>query len=188
MSGAPLIMNDKLTDYIKIYDDVVSPSSCKQIIAEYEDHQHLVEVHDTELYKFHQLNLNHTDDLVKLANVFVQNLVPIYEDYFTSLGLRQYVDVDNFEEVRIKKYMKGSGEEFRTHCDVMDATSASRFAIAILYLNDNDGLTTFPNLHVGVPPKAGRVVIFPPTWMFPHNGLPPKDTDKYIMMTCLHYK
>lgn len=187
-SGAPQIMNDKLTDYIKIYDDVVSPASCKHIIDQYESHQHLVEVHDNDLYKFHQLNLNHTDDLMALANAYVQNLVPYYEDYFNSLGLRQYVDIDNFEEVRIKKYAKGSGEQFRTHCDVMDKSSASRFAIAILYLNDNDGLTTFPHLNVGVPPKAGRVVIFPPTWMFPHNGIPPKDDDKYIMMTCLHYK
>lgn len=181
-------MNDKLTDFIKIYDDVVSPSSCKQIIEQFEQHQHLVEVHDTDLYKFHQLNLNHTEDLIQLANVYVNNLIPYYEDYFQSLGLRQYVEIENFEEVRIKKYLKGSEEQFKTHCDVMDKSSASRFAIAILYLNDNDGLTTFPNLGVGVPPKAGRVVIFPPTWMFPHNGIPPKDDDKYIMMTCLHYK
>lgn len=177
-----------LTDFIKIYDDVVSPSTCKLIIDQYESHKNYVEVHDTELYKFHQLNLNHTDDLRQLANVFVSNLAPLYDDYFRSLNLRQYVEIDNFEEVRIKKYIKGSGEEFRTHCDVMDKSSASRFAIAILYLNDNDGLTTFPNLGVGVKPKAGRVVMFPPNWMFPHNGLCPKDDDKYIMMTCLHYK
>ena len=61
------------------------------------------------------------------------------------------------------------------------------------YLNDNDGFTTFPNVRsdrkpLAVEPKAGRVVIFPPMWMFPHNGLPPKNDDKYIMMTSLHYK
>mgnify|MGYP003346154397 CR=1 FL=1 len=41
---------------------------------------------------------------------------------------------------------------------------------------------------VGVKPEAGKVVIFPPTWMYPHNGKMPMDNDKYIMMTCLHYR
>lgn len=178
----------KLTDFIQTFDGVVSEASCKHIIDQYESHKEFVEVHDTELYKFHQLNLNHTPDLHQLAQAYANTMIGVYEAYFKSLGLREYVDVDTFEDVRIKKYIKGSGEEFRTHCDIMDKASASRFAIAILYLNDNDGLTTFPRLGVGVKPKAGRVVVFPPTWMYPHNGLTPTDHDKYIMMTCLHYK
>lgn len=178
----------KLTDFIQTFDDVVSKSACKQIIDQYENHKEFIEEHDTELYKFHQLNLNHTPDLQKFAQVVASSLLPVYEDYFKSLRLREYVEIDTFEDIRIKKYLKGSTEEFRTHVDVKDKASASRFAIAIIYLNDNDGLTTFPTLGVGVKPKAGRVVVFPPTWMFPHNGLSPTDHDKYIMMTCLHYR
>lgn len=181
------MIGHKLTDFVRIYDDVVPVEHCNYIIEDYKRHEHLVETHDTPLYKFHQLNLNHTPELLDLANAFAGSLVPYYEDYFNSLGLGQYVDMNNFEEVRIKKYLKGTDDQFKTHVDVTDHASASRFCIAIMYLNDNDGLTTFPNLGVGVQPKAGRVVMFPPFWMFPHNGLIPKNEDKYIMMTCLRY-
>jgi len=178
----------KLTDFIKVYNDVITPETCQKIIDEYERHSSIAEEHDNEVFKFHQLNLTQTPDLKELSQVVASSLVPIYEDYFNALGLRPFVEIDTFEDIRIKKYAKGSGDQFKTHVDVADKESASRFCIAIIYLNDNDGLTTFPQLQVGVPPKAGRVVLFPPTWMFPHNGLPPKDNDKYIMMTCLHYR
>jgi prolyl 4-hydroxylase len=176
-----------LTDFIQVYDNVVSPATCKHIINEYNRHADCVEEHDTEGYKFHQLNLNHTDDLKQLANAYIGSLLPYYEDYFKRVNLREYVKLDGFEEVRIKKYLKGTDDQFKTHVDVVDKHAAVRYCIAILYLNENDGLTTFPNLGIAVKPEAGRVVIFPPMWMFPHNGLPSTTDDKYIMMTCLHY-
>ena len=181
-------MNNKLTDFIHVYDDVVSAASCQHIINEYERHKDYVQEHDTPYYKFHQLDLNQTPDLTGLAQAFVGSLLPYYETYFDKLGMRQYVSLDNWEDVRIKKYLKGTNDEFKTHVDVSNHASAARFAIAILYLNNNNGYTTFPNLGVAVQPKAGRVVIFPPTWMYPHNGINPTDNDKYIMMTCLHYR
>ena len=177
----------KLSDFIQVYDGVVSPAACEQIIEQYKSHSQYIEEHDTEKYKFHQLNLNHTPDLQNLANAYVGSLVPCYEDYFKYLKLREYVNINGFEEVRIKKYLKGTDDQFKTHVDVMDKSTAVRFCIAILYLNNNDGYTTFPTLDMAVEPVAGRVVIFPPMWMFPHNGIPPKNDDKYIMMTSLHY-
>jgi hypothetical protein len=186
--GTTNMFGDKLTDFIQVYHNVISPESCKRIISQYETHQEYIQEHDTALYKFHQLDLNHTPDLVGLAGAYAGSLLPCYEDYFNKLRLRQFVTFDTWEDVRIKKYLRGSGDEFRTHVDVSDHASAARFCIAILYLNDNNGLTTFPNLGVGVQPEAGKVVIFPPSWMFPHNGKSPTDNDKYIMMTSLHYK
>lgn len=176
-----------LSDFIQVYDGVVSRSACKQIIDQYEAHQSFVEEHNTEGYRFHQLNLNHTPDLNTLANVFVGSLVPVYDDYFKRLNLREYVDIKGFEEVRIKKYLRGTEDQFKTHVDVHNKENAVRYCIAIMYLNDNDGLTTFPSLGLAVEPVAGRVVMFPPFWMFPHNGLSPQNDDKYIMMSCLHY-
>ena len=176
-----------LTDFIKIYDGVLSQEHCDLIIEDYKRNEHLVEHHDTPLYKFQQLNLNKDKELSELANAFIGTLLPCFEDYFKSLGMSEYVSLENFEEVRIKKYLKDTESQFKTHVDVSDHASASRFCVAILYLNDNDGLTTFPNLGVAVLPKAGRVVMFPPTWMFPHSGLPSHSDDKYIMMTCLRY-
>lgn len=178
----------KLIDFIQTYDNVISAQTCVQIINQFEEHKSQIEHHDTELYNFDQLNLNRTAGMQQLAAVVANNLIPVYKDYFKSLRLSEYVSIDTFEDIRIKKYKKGTNQQFKTHVDIMDKSTASRFCIAILYLNDNNGYTTFPNLNVAVQPKAGRVVMFPPTWMFPHNGLTPSDNDKYIMMTCLHYK
>jgi prolyl 4-hydroxylase len=176
-----------LQEFVRVYDDVLSPKDCEFIIDVFEQNASKHEIHDTDVYKFHQLNLNQNAELTSLANNFCRGLVPIYDDYFKKIGLREYVDIDAFEQVRIKRYLHGTGEQFKTHVDITDKESAVRSCIAILYLNENDGYTTFPTLKLKVDPKPGRVVVFPPFWMFPHNGLAPTKVDKYIMMSCLHY-
>ena len=181
------MFGDKLTDYIQVYDNVFTEEECKDAITlfEHNNANGKTTEYDTPGYKFTQLDINNIDRYY--ANQIVKILTPVYNEYFERLGVRQYVDLSCFENVRIKRYLKGNGE-FRTHVDVGDHSSAKRFAIAIIYLNNNDGITSFPNLGSGVYPETGRVVIFPPMWMFPHSGTVPTNTDKYIMMTCLHYK
>ena len=58
------------------------------------------------------------------------------------------------------------------------------------YLNDVDegGETIFTEpLDIKVKPKAGRVLIFPPMWMYPHAGLAPKSNAKYIIGSYLNF-
>jgi hypothetical protein len=38
-----------------------------------------------------------------------------------------------------------------------------------------------------VAPVPGRLVVFPPLWLFPHAGLPPRDRPKYILHSYLWY-
>ena len=33
--------------------------------------------------------------------------------------------------------------------------------------------------------RAGRLLMFPPYWMYQHAGLPPRSSDKYIISTYL---
>ena len=40
---------------------------------------------------------------------------------------------------------------------------------------------------LNIEPVSGRVIVFPPTWEYPHTGLPPKNDSKYIMSTYIHY-
>jgi hypothetical protein len=59
---------------------------------------------------------------------------------------------------------------------------------AIVYLNETDGgETVFPNLDLVVEPRAGKCIAFPPLWMFPHAGQPPRSRPKYILHTYLCY-
>ena len=177
----------QLENFIKVYDGIVDPKICERVISIFEDSWQLHEEHDTEGYKFHQLNLRANDRLLGLENAFFGTLYPLYMDYFRRLGMDKFVDINAYEEIRIKKYLRNSTDEFKEHVDVMNAASAKRYAIAILYLNDNNGFTEFTHLGLKVMPKAGSVVVFPPFWNFPHRGATPTDADKYIMMSCLHY-
>lgn len=177
----------QLSDFVKVYDNVIPVEHCRKIVSIYEKNTANVEKHDTEGYKFNQLNLRSNKELIGLENAFIGSLFPLYQNYFDSVGMGTYVTLNAYEEIRIKKYRKGSDDEFKTHVDVTNSASAVRYCIAIMYLNENNGFTEFPDLGIIIKPSPGRVVVFPPFWMFPHRGVSPTDNDKYIMMSCLHY-
>jgi hypothetical protein len=70
----------------------------------------------------------------------------------------------------------------------MDDSNSRRLITAILYLNDpGGGETVFPGLDISVPPAPGRMAVFPPLWLFPHAGMPPRDRAKYILHAYLWY-
>ena len=90
------------------------------------------------------------------------------------------------EHVRIKRYRAGAEERFQPHFDSIDAV-ANRYLVFLWYLNDvaDGGQTRFVDLGVDVEARAGRLLMFPPYWMFQHAGLPPRSNDKYIVSTYL---
>ena len=55
------------------------------------------------------------------------------------------------------------------------------------YLNDvaEGGETRFPQLGITVPARQGRLLVFPPYWMYQHEGLAPESGDKFILSTYL---
>lgn len=175
-----------LSDLIRVYPSIVARASCLDVIRAFEENfpKTSISRYETDLYRFDQANVNQV--WPELANDFAGFVAGLAKGYFAEIGVKDFIGVQSFEEVRIKKYLKGQGE-FRPHIDVDDLASAKRYLIAMLYLNDNNGVTTFPNLNIQITPKAGDIVMFPPMWMFPHAGTMPTDTDKYIMMTSLTY-
>ena len=86
----------------------------------------------------------------------------------------------------LKRYRPSSGERFQLHFDSVDHL-ASRYLVFLWYLNDveHGGATRFPDLGLEVAARAGRLLIFPPYWMYQHEGLPPESGDKYILSTYL---
>ncbi|NDG32865.1 hypothetical protein EB118_22700 [bacterium] len=171
----------RLTDLIKIYDNVLSKDSCNNIIGEFEARKELVDHHHNDVYKFDQLNLNQTD-LKPLATIFIRQIIPLIKYYSAEFNVDRFIKMNAFEDVRIKKYLKNSDYQFKTHIDSADKESAVRYLVFILYLNDNNGNTFFPTLDYSCRPKQGSMILFPPFWMYPHSGVIPTDNDKYIMM------
>ncbi len=88
----------------------------------------------------------------------------------------------------LKRYQAGGEEKFQTHFDSINEV-CDRYLVFLWYLNDveDGGQTWFPGLDLGVPPKAGRLLMFPPYWMYAHQGRPSPSQDKYILSTYLRF-
>jgi hypothetical protein len=57
------------------------------------------------------------------------------------------------------------------------------------YLNDvNDGGETEFCGDFKVKPRAGKLVLFPASWCYPHKGIMPLSNNKYIITGWLHIK
>ncbi|MET0290761.1 MAG: 2OG-Fe(II) oxygenase [Steroidobacteraceae bacterium] len=89
-------------------------------------------------------------------------------------------------ELILKRYRPGGEERFQPHFDSVNAVS-DRYLVFLWYLNDvsEGGETEFAQLGLRIAPKAGRLLMFPPYWMYQHAGLPPRSGDKYILSTYL---
>lgn len=88
------------------------------------------------------------------------------------------------EDLRMKRYRADADDGFQPHFDAGDKY-ANRYMVFLWYLNDvaEGGETEFPDLGIKVQARAGRLLMFPPYWMFQHAGLKPRSNDKYIVST-----
>jgi hypothetical protein len=88
------------------------------------------------------------------------------------------------EDLRIKRYRIDADDRFQPHFDAGDKY-ANRYMVFLWYLNDvaEGGETEFPDIGIKVQARAGRLLMFPPYWMFQHAGLKPRSNDKYIVST-----
>ena len=177
-----------LSDYIKVYEHTLSPERCQALIEKFEASPELHERKTAERsYSFVQLSVSrHWKDVeAEIGKIFITCL----GHYWKSLEIGPYWPQKPVsEELRLKRYLPDGRDSFPPHVDVMDDANSRRFITAILYLNESGGgETVFPDLDVSVPPVAGRLVVFPPLWLYPHAGMPPRDRAKYILHAYLWY-
>jgi hypothetical protein len=95
-----------------------------------------------------------------------------------------------FADLVVKRYRPNAGagaaEQFQLHFDAINHL-ANRYLVMLWYLNDVErgGGTRFPQLGVEIEARAGRLLVFPPYWMYQHEGLAPESGDKFILSTYL---
>ena len=177
-----------LSDYVKAYEATLSPEQCQALIARFEANAPLHERRRAEgSYSFLQFSV--TRHWPEVETQIARIMMTAMQQYWRSLEIGPYWPAKpEAEEIRLKCYLPGGEDKFPPHVDVMDEADARRFMTAILYLNDpGGGETVFPGLDVTVAPAPGRLVVFPPLWLFPHAGLPPRDRPKYILHSYLWY-
>ena len=177
--------------YIKVYDDVLPEQLCKTLIDKFElnKDQHIKT--DLENHRhFTEININEHQDWSAMVKGLYSSLKPYIQRYKEDCKITktQWPEQYGFEQIRFKRYLPNNKDEFKSHVDVGDHASARRFLVFFLYLNSNfDGRTSFEEYDMQVYPKAGRLLMFPPTWTYLHTGHKPKLESKYIIGSYLHY-
>jgi hypothetical protein len=184
--------HDRLRSYIQTFDRAMDPAFCAQMVANFERVPQL-HVGNGRGYRagleesaWTELDLEPLMDPA-FRGFFIDQIQRHLALYNQRLGLT--IDVPmrpKLENVRIKRYRAGVEERFQPHFDSIDAV-ANRYLVFLWYLNDvaEGGQTRFCDLGVDVDARAGRLLVFPPYWMFQHAGLPPVSNDKYIVSTYL---
>jgi prolyl 4-hydroxylase len=175
-----------LSDHIIVFDDVLSAETCRELIARFEASPEKEDVRRECGYSFTQINVTqHWPDQHK---TLVPAFLSCLNRYQLAVNARFWPPQFCFEHLRLKRYLPDGGDFFGLHVDVMGQAAARRFMTAILYLNSVEGgETVFPELDVAVAPAPGKLVAFPPLWLFPHAGLSPRSDPKYILHTYLCY-
>jgi len=81
------------------------------------------------------------------------------------------------------------GKKYFWHCD--NSPNGKGFLQVIVYLNTLDfhegGCTEFANGRM-IRPEIGKVLLFPCSWTYPHQGNEVKTDHKYICTTVVHCK
>jgi hypothetical protein len=180
-----------MENFIRVYDNVITPEFSKQIIAMFEenpqDHEDVVlEGHRS----FKQVNLQQHSSwqpfTTALSTIFQQYIRNYMED--CNVTDKMFPQQFAFEQFRMKRYMPNDVDQFDDHVDVGNIDTARRFLVFFLYLDDNKGgHTEFPQFNISVPPATGRMLMFPPLWTHLHAGRKPIDKPKYIIGSYLHY-
>jgi len=183
---------EKLRDYIRWYDNALPPAFCTQLIDAFHRStpQH---VQRTPGWRAGLDDSAWTElDITPLADdalkgFFFRQIEEYLARYNSEVKLSIPVPSTSLlAEFRMKRYRPGADEKFQLHFDSINEV-ADRFLVFLWYLNDVEegGATEFPDLGVSVAARAGRLLMFPPYWMFQHAGLPPRSGDKYILSTYL---
>jgi len=178
--------------YVRVYDGDLEPAFCDKLVASFAG-----------LERFHQrngravrsgledsawteLNVSRLSDTGFLA-FFRTRIDAALAAYNRDVQLA--IPVPNSAKTAdliLKRYRPNQDERFQLHFDAVNHL-AHRYLVMLWYLNDvaAGGDTRFPQLDISIAPKRGRLIVFPPYWMYQHEGLPPVSGDKYILSTYL---
>lgn len=175
-----------LTDYIVTVDGALPPQHCRRLIDRFEAAEAPEVCQREGGHSFAQMDITTAwpDEHALLLPIFATHL----QKYQQITNACFWPPSIRFEHLRVKRYLPNGRDHFPPHVDVMDQAAARRFLAAFIYLNaPAAGETVFPNLDLSIAPETGKLLAFPPLWLFPHEGRAPRLSPKYILHTYLCY-
>ena len=197
--------------YCRVYDDFLEPQFCDQYIEKFEEtitkdikrHRELSACYredgsmfcsNCDCMRTNPMEYERFSDLNSYLIPQWQRAVDRYKED-VKIHQNQWPEKYGWEELRIKRFRVDSTKfhGLKLHTDVYSYAHAKRFLAMMVYLTDDfeDGETHFPLFEAKIKPKRGRLLIFPPSWNYLHQGIPPNPPSrsgaKYFIMTHLVY-
>ncbi len=177
--------------FVRTYPNSLPDDVCDQLIQMYEQNPGYHNRYDQNGYP----NMDQFDFTInrginlELHKFLVNNALRCLEQYKMDVPEAKFwPEKYSFEDFRVKHYASGGHDRFDEHVDVKNLVSAKRFLIFFWYLNDVEegGETEITSTGVKVKPEKGKLLIFPPFWMFPHIGYPVIKGDKFLLSSYMH--
>jgi prolyl 4-hydroxylase len=191
MPGTAPRTGERLADYIRVYDEVLPAELCDRMVARFEaDAANQQAIDRPGIRRFSVLDVTAAPGWSDIHAILLDQLIKAVGRYAADLETRWLPPNQSVENFRIKRYRPGTGEEFRPHVDVSNADLSHRMLVIFWYLNDvaEGGETEFASLGVAVKPRKGRLLMFPPFFLYPHAGRPPVSNTKYIVGSYTRYE
>ena len=184
-----------LSHYVRVYDNNLDAGLCRQLLDSFDRLQRFHTINGRgvraglEESEWTELNVTRYADAGFLA--MFRDLIDLaLERYNRDVALS--IPIPNSpltSDLVMKRYHSGGDQRFQLHFDAINHV-ANRYLVLLWYLNDvaAGGETRLPALNLTVAPRAGRLLVFPPYWMYQHEGVPPVSGDKYILSTYLLFE
>lgn len=183
-----------LEEFVKVYDGALDPKLCRHVVQTFESMPQLQVPNGIgarpglEQSGWVEMDVSRLPE-PRFHAFIVAQVQEYYAKYNQACRLTLPISpIHRLSDVIIKRYRPGGTEKFQVHFDALREVS-NRYLVFLWYLNDVEqgGETEFPDLGVKVKAAAGRLLMFPPYWLYQHAGLPPVSGDKYIMSTYALY-
>lgn len=182
-------------DFIEVYDNVLQPAECKEIIKYFNEmkkhnlvfsRQELNEGHAHEkqdeacfLFEPDTFYLDKTHPIIRSV---LDKVASCYKQYSSKYSIIAKSLKHGVISTKVQKTEPGGGYH-AWHYENEGRLASGRFLAFMVYLNTVAvaGETEFLYQRKRVNPVEGRVVIWPAAFTHTHRGNPPISGDKYIV-------
>jgi predicted 2-oxoglutarate/Fe(II)-dependent dioxygenase YbiX len=170
-----------ITDYIKSYENILTPEICKKIIKEDGDSFEAAVVSDGTVSPYRNCHIKDLDE--KFDSILFQSIakiIKLYEKDFNHFTTGLGCEDTGYEHLWYKGGEKG---EYKEHVDHYDLNP--RVLSCSIILNDDytGGDFSFFKGEYVVPKKTGSAVVFPSNFCFPHSITPVSEGDRHSIIT-----
>ena len=168
---------------IRIFDDALTEDFCTNLIESFKVNLDRQETKD----KFVQFNYSEVYEEEQTHKDLTDFIFTLREHYLKQINLPPNMfETSGVEKLRIRKYLNNE-ENVLINVDVRDKKSSIRALGFIFFLNDSERKVELFRQNLGITGKAGRVIVYPPTWEYPYRVSDKAEDDTYCLQSYIHY-